>query len=137
MDGLLVGLQALTLIGVGVAVLLVRRHLAAYLSQKGENLATKEDIGDITRKVEEVRIAFAEQLSRIQTELETEAHATRVRIERLDARRAEVAQELHEAITSGMMESLIPRRQIRTHGQSVATSRISLPRASYMVRYLS
>lgn len=33
--------------------------LPAYFSKKGQNLATKEDISEITKKIEEVRIEFS------------------------------------------------------------------------------
>ncbi len=34
-------------------------QLGSYLAERGKNLATKEDVADITRKVEEVRAVFA------------------------------------------------------------------------------
>jgi hypothetical protein len=48
-------LQILALVGVVAIVYLVRQGLPAYVSEKGKNLATKEDIEDITRKVENVK----------------------------------------------------------------------------------
>jgi hypothetical protein len=58
-------------VGVGALVagvivfLLCRHYLPTYLSEKGRNLATREDIGEITDKVESVRsqyTALAEEL---------------------------------------------------------------------------
>ena len=37
-------------------------YLSSYLKKKGENLATKEDISKITKKVEEVKISFSKDL---------------------------------------------------------------------------
>jgi hypothetical protein len=37
-------------------------HLPAYFKEKGKNLATKEDIKDITEKIESVRTDYAKQL---------------------------------------------------------------------------
>ena len=38
-----------------VGLFLLKHYLPAYLSEKGKNLATKEDIAEITREVERVR----------------------------------------------------------------------------------
>jgi hypothetical protein len=42
----------------------VRNALPKYLEAKGKNLATKEDISEITRLQEEARVDFVEQLHR-------------------------------------------------------------------------
>jgi hypothetical protein len=42
--------------------LLLRSYLPSYFQQKGENLATKEDIKEITEKVEAVKAEYARQL---------------------------------------------------------------------------
>ena len=44
---------------VSITSLFLRFYLPPYLNKKGENLATKEDIADITKKIEEVKIEFA------------------------------------------------------------------------------
>lgn len=41
--------------------LLMRSYLPKYFQEKGKNLATKEDIGDITEKIEAVRAQYARQ----------------------------------------------------------------------------
>jgi hypothetical protein len=51
--------------GIGVAVaggvvfLLIKHYLPSYLSEKGKNLATKEDIEDITEKIESVKSQYS------------------------------------------------------------------------------
>ncbi|MBE7689053.1 hypothetical protein F6A46_12560 [Tenacibaculum finnmarkense genomovar ulcerans] len=40
-----------------------------YFKKKGENLATKEDIGDITQKVESVKIEYQKNLEEIKSQL--------------------------------------------------------------------
>lgn len=51
---------------VGVLVFLITRYaLASYLSEKGKNLATREDIEEITRKVEAVRAPYNELLEEL------------------------------------------------------------------------
>jgi hypothetical protein len=47
------------LMSAGVAYLLVKFFLSSYFSEKGKNLATREDIAEITRKVEGVRTEYA------------------------------------------------------------------------------
>jgi hypothetical protein len=47
------------LVAVAVAALILKNYVPAYLSKKGENLATKEDIAAITREVEKVRLEYA------------------------------------------------------------------------------
>src|SRR5581483_12277242 len=56
----------LTLLVVGVVILLWRSFFPAYMSEKGKNLATKEDVADITQKVEEVKSFYASQLQDLQ-----------------------------------------------------------------------
>jgi hypothetical protein len=48
-----------------VIQLLVRRYLPAYISEKGKNLATKEDIAAITRQVETVRHEYSALLEEL------------------------------------------------------------------------
>lgn len=41
-------------------------YVAVYLREKGKNLATKEDIGEITRQIEKVKLDSAKELHRFQ-----------------------------------------------------------------------
>jgi hypothetical protein len=56
METLILILQVLVLIGVGALV----RVFTSYLNEKGKNVATKQDIEQITAKVESVRTQFLE-----------------------------------------------------------------------------
>ncbi|MBT2333649.1 hypothetical protein J7E49_06990 [Variovorax paradoxus] len=47
------------LVSGAIVWLIVRHHLASYLTEKGKNLATKEDVAEITREVEGVKIGYA------------------------------------------------------------------------------
>lgn len=58
---LLFGVPAITLAGWA----LVKRFFGDYLSEKGKNLATREDIAEITRIVEEAKLSFNEDLARL------------------------------------------------------------------------
>ena len=48
-------LQVLTLLAVLAGTLLIRNYLPSYAGEKGRNLATKQDIEEITRKIEAVK----------------------------------------------------------------------------------
>ena len=62
----IVGSFGLGAIVAAVAVLLLVKHyLPAYLSEKGKNLATKEDIAAITREVERVRHEYSAVLEEL------------------------------------------------------------------------
>ena len=54
-------------------ILLNRYYLSSYLKQKGENLATKEDVGDIAHKIEAVRVQYASELEHLRTRLHVTA----------------------------------------------------------------
>lgn len=58
------------LLAAAVAVLLIRSFLPAYLQEKGKNLATQEDIQEITEAVEKVRAAHSSELERLRAELQ-------------------------------------------------------------------
>jgi hypothetical protein len=49
--------------------LFIKNYLPTYMNEKGKNLATKEDIGDITQKTEEVKNAFQKEFADFSAEL--------------------------------------------------------------------
>ncbi|MDF2649244.1 MAG: hypothetical protein K0Q73_5049 [Paenibacillus sp.] len=49
--------------------LFIKNYLPTYMNEKGKNLATKEDIGGITQKTEEVKTAFQKEFADFSTEL--------------------------------------------------------------------
>ncbi|EPW6433317.1 hypothetical protein ACWOHQ_004762 [Vibrio parahaemolyticus] len=61
-------LQITTLFGIG-SIFLFRKFLFSYSSEKGKNLATKEDIEDITRKVESTKNEYIADIERLKVEL--------------------------------------------------------------------
>lgn len=67
--------------------LLIYKYLPSYIIEKGKNLATKEDIGDITRKVEEVKAEF------IKVSCEHQ-----IRFSKLHEKRAEIIAELYSRL---------------------------------------
>ena len=58
-DTLILG--ALQIVIAVVLGLIIKSYLPSYFSKKGENLATKEDVKEITEKVEEIRVEYAKR----------------------------------------------------------------------------
>ena len=74
MDAVILTLQIFTSIGIFIAGLFLRKYLPTYLSKKGENLATKEDIAEITQRIESVKNSYASQLERFRSALSVSAN---------------------------------------------------------------
>ncbi|GEA04793.1 hypothetical protein KUL17_36900 [Alteromonas sp. KUL17] len=68
MDLILIGLQVSILLCVG-CIFLFRKYLFSYSTEKGKNLATKEDVEEITRKVEEVKSGYVAEIERLKVDL--------------------------------------------------------------------
>ena len=49
--------------------MLLREFLPGYLHEKGKNLATKEDVAEITKKIEEVRHGYTAEIERLRVGL--------------------------------------------------------------------
>lgn len=65
-DGILLLVMVVGFFCIG---LFIKNYLPTYMNEKGKNLATKEDIGDITQKTEEVKNVFQEQFADFSAEL--------------------------------------------------------------------
>ena len=57
-----VGLGVGGLLGVALTWLLFKFFFSSYLAEKGKNLATKEDISEITEKLENVKVQFTQAI---------------------------------------------------------------------------
>lgn len=82
-------------IGALVVYLLLKSFLPSYLSEKGKNLATKEDIASITNKVESVKTDYAKVLE----ELRSNNQLKLAEIEREKNIKKEVYLQAVEALT--------------------------------------
>lgn len=49
--------------------LLIKTYLPGYIGEKAKNLATKEDVADITCKIEQVKVEYAKQLELYRSEI--------------------------------------------------------------------
>ncbi len=57
--------MVLQIITLGILGYIFKSYFPAYFHKKGENLATKEDIGEITKKIEQVKVQYSAQLEDI------------------------------------------------------------------------
>ena len=60
-------------------IVLIASFLGSYIRRKGHNLATKEDISEITTKIEEIRADYAKEIERY-------SHRNRLKMAALDKR---------------------------------------------------
>lgn len=64
MDVIIIILNILVLLGMAVITLIGKIYFSKYVSEKAKNLATKEDISDITDKIESVKSDYAHSLEK-------------------------------------------------------------------------
>jgi hypothetical protein len=62
--------STLLVLGFGILSYFVKNALPAYFTEKGKNLATKEDIEGITRQVESIKNEFTNKTEKLKTELQ-------------------------------------------------------------------
>ena len=62
--------------------LVIKGHLFSYFQEKGKNLATKEDIEEITDKVERVRSQYTAGIEVLRSELVRQTHMHRLSFEK-------------------------------------------------------
>lgn len=63
-------LNVLVLVGLCIIVLLAKNYFPSYLSKKASNIATKEDIGEITNKVEGIKVSYQIELEKIRASID-------------------------------------------------------------------
>jgi hypothetical protein len=68
LDVVIVILNLLVLAGMAALTLFGKSYLPKYVSEKAKNLATKEDIADITDRIEGVRSGYAHSLEKAKSE---------------------------------------------------------------------
>ena len=64
-------LQFMTFVGLIALGLLLYRYLPSYAAQKGRNLATKEDVAEITTSIESVKSGYAHELEGVRAAIES------------------------------------------------------------------
>jgi len=81
MNEAIIILQILSLLGT-MCIFIFRKYLLSYSSEKGKNLATKEDISEITTKIETVKHDYANQLESTKAELSAQLNTHSFRYEK-------------------------------------------------------
>lgn len=111
---LLLVLEISQLLALVVGFLFLQKYLSSYLSRKAENLATKEDIAEITDKVEQAKSEYTERLEEIKQQnrllLEHAQYRNQLRLAALD-RRLEVHQQAF-VLWQKLMDVLYDREKI-------------------------
>ena len=69
----MLALDVLSFAGIIVLFGFSRHYLSSYLSKKGENLATKEDLGQITEEVEAIRSQHATEIEKLRGDISVAA----------------------------------------------------------------
>ncbi|MEK3955283.1 hypothetical protein [Psychrobacillus sp. FSL K6-1464] len=62
-------LGIINIVGLFILGLFIKNYLPTYMAEKGKNLATKEDIKEITKRTEEVKILFQKEMEIFSNEL--------------------------------------------------------------------
>tara|TARA_R110000765_G_scaffold251828_1_gene353205 strand:+ start:399 stop:1325 length:927 start_codon:yes stop_codon:yes gene_type:complete len=86
-------------VGGGILFYFLKSYIPAYLSKKGQNLATKQDIGAITDQVEAVKTGYAQILEEVKVSNQLKMSA----IEREQSLKKEVYMEAVEAISQSQI----------------------------------
>ena len=81
MQEVIIVLQVLIFLGLG-CIIFFRKYFLSYLEKKAENLATKEDISEITDKIESVKHDYAGQLESTKAELSNQINTYSYRYEK-------------------------------------------------------
>jgi hypothetical protein len=73
MDVLSLSLSIINFIVIGIFTLVGKNYLTSYFNEKGKNLASKEDIHEITDKVEGIKSQYLVDLERVKSLLQSES----------------------------------------------------------------
>lgn len=81
--------DVVTLVAIVAAAIVLRNVIPTYFTEKAKNLATREDIEGITRKIERVRAEYTSTAESLRAELRVAAHERETRFARSHERRAD------------------------------------------------
>ena len=100
-------------VGGGIVGLFVRVFLPGYIAEKAKNLATKEDIAQITHQEEGARAVYAEKMELLRSDIARASHEHQTQFSKLHERRAEAIAELYRLLVAATWR-VIARRSYRT-----------------------
>lgn len=75
-------LEIISLLAIILGAAFLKSFLPGYLNRKGENLATKEDVADITDRIESVKKQHTVEIEAAKSTLLKEAHADNLKFEK-------------------------------------------------------
>ena len=108
MDLIALFLSVASLIGLVLGGLFIRGYLPSYLSEKGKNLASKEDLEQLTDVVEKIKAQHASELERVKADHLSKNQVTE--------RRRQVYEEMCEALRIFIAgHEVTPDKQERFH----------------------
>jgi hypothetical protein len=73
LNALALTLSIINFVVIGILTLYGKNYLTSYFSEKGKNLASKEDIHEITDKVEKIKSQYLTDLERVKSTLQAES----------------------------------------------------------------
>lgn len=79
MDIFLAILNVLVIVALGIVAYFIRSYFPSYLKKKAENLATKEDIGEITKSVEAIRHEYSVNLESLKASIGSKLYIHQIR----------------------------------------------------------
>ena len=82
METISIILDGLTFVVIIVSGFLLKNYLPSYFGEKGKNLATKEDIVEITDKIEGVKNQYVIESEKVRAKLDRESQVHRVQFEK-------------------------------------------------------
>ena len=121
MNEIIVVLQILILIGIG-SLFMFKRYLFSYSSEKGKNLATKEDIEEITRKIESVKSVYSVNLEKIKALLSESSHQKNA-VWLIKRNACLKALDLANAVLSNYEYSNVPKEDMVPQRESIESAR--------------
>jgi hypothetical protein len=141
-------MQILILLSLVIISLFLKGHLPACMKKKGENLATKEDIGIITDKIESIRSIYLSELEKIKSTLKISVEQeSRLNKNRHDSVMAflEASYVIHDYLVSLPMIIVMPYatdiamviRVICDYQQSIITAKGNLRTSFIKTHYFS
>ena len=66
-------LNIFVLVGIGIVLVMAKSYFPSYVGTKAKNLATKEDISEITKKIEAVKLEYAHEIERVKVQLQIQS----------------------------------------------------------------
>jgi hypothetical protein len=88
-------LQIIILVVLLIIIFILKKSLPSYLSEKGKNMATKQDIGEITEIIEHTKAAINKNLETFKLSLNKELSQFTTQFSRLDQQRATGVMSIH------------------------------------------